>query len=80
MPIGSAAERANHEPRSPPPQKIQTMNTTEYKGRQITYGIRFPSCWAKCGNIYECGYRTERQAINAVKRRIDKLVEHSNVS
>ena len=56
------------------------MNTTEYKGRQITYGIRFPSCWAKCGNIYECGYRTERQAINAVKRRIDKLVEHSNVS
>jgi hypothetical protein len=56
------------------------VNTTEYKGRQITYGIRIPSCWAKCGAIYEGGYRTERQAINAVKRRIDKLVEHSSVS
>ncbi len=56
------------------------MNTTEFKGRQITYGIRIPCCWAKCGNIYEGSYRTERQAINAVKRRIDKLVEQSGVS
>ena len=49
------------------------MSTIEYKGRTIICGIRIPSCWAKCGNIYEGGYRTERQAVNAVKRRIDKL-------
>ncbi len=43
----------------------------EYKGRTITYGIRIPSCWAKSAGIYECGYRSEKTAINAVKRRID---------
>jgi hypothetical protein len=47
-------------------------NILEYKGHQITFGIRIPSCWAKCGNIYEGGYRSERQAINAVKRKLDK--------
>lgn len=49
----------------------QTRNTqTEYLGRTITSGCR----GARCGTLYEGGYRTEKMAINAMKRKIDKSI------
>lgn len=53
------------------------MNTVVYKGKEITYGFLAPGFWAKRGDMYEGGYRTERQAVNAIKRRIDKQLDHA---
>jgi len=55
---------------------IQARNTqTEYLGRTITSGCRIPSYWARCETLYEGGYRTEKMAINAMKRKIDKSIK-----
>lgn len=39
---------------------------------KITTGLIGCGFWARCGIHYEGGYRTERQAINAVKRKAKK--------
>ena len=49
---------------------------TQHLNKTIESGFFAPGYWAKCDNthpkIYEGGYRTERTAINAVKRKLDK--------
>jgi hypothetical protein len=37
----------------------------------IESGLLGAGFWAKCGKIYAGGYRTERGAINAVKRKLE---------
>ena len=49
---------------------------TQHLNKIIESGFFAPGYWAKCDGvypkIYEGGYRTERTAVNAVKRKLDK--------
>ena len=44
----------------------------EHKGRTNISGFTAFSFWAKYGDIYEGGYLSQKSAINAVKRRLDR--------
>lgn len=50
-----------------------TITETPFKGTIIFSGFTAYSFWAKSGPVYEGGYRDERKAVNAVKRRLRKL-------
>jgi hypothetical protein len=49
----------------------------EHKGRTIVSGFTASSFWAKYGDLYEGGYRSQKSAINAVKRRLDRRDKQS---
>jgi hypothetical protein len=49
----------------------------QHNGRTIVSGFTAWSFWAKCGDIYEGGYLSQKSAINAVKRRLDRRDKQS---
>jgi hypothetical protein len=65
----------------PSKQGGRSVNTNEkpigyrevqHNGRMIVSGFTAYSFWAKYGDIYEGGYRSQKSATGAVKRRLDR--------
>jgi hypothetical protein len=54
-----------------------TLHSTPYNGHAITSGYGAVSFWAKAGDVYETGHWSERSAVNAVKRKLDRGVKKS---
>ena len=44
----------------------------QHNGSTIVSGFTAYAFWAKYGDIYEGGYRSQKSAINAIKRRLDR--------
>jgi hypothetical protein len=55
-----------------------TLHTTPYNSHAITSGYGAVSFWAKAGAEYETGHWSERSAVNAVRRKLDKRDSKSN--